>query len=96
MGIGSVGGPTGMARKLGLGRVKQMTPMCWKQFLSWILAFKRSVVTTSKGIRPVFLSIDMVNYWLMKSELDVYPYSQLVQDGLTHWDGVRELTKLVT
>lgn len=31
----------------------------------------------------------MVNYWLMKSELDVYPYSQLVQDGFTHWDGVR-------
>jgi len=25
----------------------------------------------------------------MKSELDVYPYSQLVEDGRTHWDGVR-------
>ena len=25
----------------------------------------------------------------MKSELDVYPYSQLVEDGMTHWDGVR-------
>lgn len=25
----------------------------------------------------------------MKSELDVYPYSQLVADGSTHWDGVR-------
>ena len=46
-------------------------------------------MTTSKGIRPVFLSMGMVNYWLMKSELDVYPYSQLVQDGSTHWDGVR-------
>ena len=31
----------------------------------------------------------MVNYWLMKSELDVYPYAQLVADGSTHWDGVR-------
>ena len=31
----------------------------------------------------------MVNYWLMKSELDVYPYTQLVDDGSTHWDGVR-------
>ncbi len=31
----------------------------------------------------------MVKYWLMKSELDVYPYSQLVADGKTHWDGVR-------
>ena len=27
--------------------------------------------------------------WLMKSELDVYPWSQLVKDGNTHWDGVR-------
>jgi len=31
----------------------------------------------------------MVNYWLMKSEPDVYPYEQLVEDGSTHWDGVR-------
>lgn len=25
----------------------------------------------------------------MKSEPDVYPFSQLVEDGSTHWDGVR-------
>lgn len=25
----------------------------------------------------------------MKSEPDVYPWSQLVEDGSTHWDGVR-------
>ena len=31
----------------------------------------------------------MVRYWLMKSEPDVYPFSQLVTDGSTHWDGVR-------
>jgi len=31
----------------------------------------------------------MVNYWLMKSEPDVYPWSQLLTDGSTHWDGVR-------
>ena len=31
----------------------------------------------------------MVRYWLMKSEPDVYPFSQLVEDGSTHWDGVR-------
>jgi len=30
-----------------------------------------------------------MRYWLMKSELDVYPYSKLVDDGSTHWDGVR-------
>ena len=30
-----------------------------------------------------------MNHWLMKSELDVYPYAQLVADGQTHWDGVR-------
>ena len=32
---------------------------------------------------------NMVNYWLMKSEPDVYPWSQLVEDKSTHWDGVR-------
>ena len=31
----------------------------------------------------------VMRYWLMKSELDVYPYQQLVEDGSTHWDGVR-------
>lgn len=31
----------------------------------------------------------MVNYWLMKSEPHVYPWKQLVVDGTTHWDGVR-------
>ena len=25
----------------------------------------------------------------MKSEPHVYPFSQLVEDGSTHWDGVR-------
>jgi len=30
-----------------------------------------------------------MRYWLMKSELDVYPYTKLVDDGSTHWDGVR-------
>ena len=25
----------------------------------------------------------------MKSELDVYPWEKLVEDGQTHWDGVR-------
>ena len=37
----------------------------------------------------MYQSTNMVKYWLMKSELDVYPYSQLVEDGMTHWDGVR-------
>ena len=31
----------------------------------------------------------MVNYWLMKSEPHVYPWEDLVNDGSTHWDGVR-------
>tara|TARA_B100001750_G_scaffold144855_1_gene115688 strand:- start:1011 stop:1478 length:468 start_codon:yes stop_codon:yes gene_type:complete len=31
----------------------------------------------------------MVSYWLMKSEPHVYPWEQLVEDGHTHWDGVR-------
>jgi predicted RNA-binding protein with PUA-like domain len=29
------------------------------------------------------------SYWLMKSEPEVYPYSQLVEDESTVWDGVR-------
>jgi len=31
----------------------------------------------------------MAEYWLMKSELDVYPWENLVAEGNTHWDGVR-------
>jgi predicted RNA-binding protein with PUA-like domain len=38
--------------------------------------------------RPLALGLFM-NHWLVKSELDVYPFAQLVADGQTHWDGVR-------
>lgn len=31
----------------------------------------------------------MTRYWLMKSEPHVYPWEQLIEDGSTHWDGVR-------
>ncbi|MGW8181357.1 MAG: EVE domain-containing protein [bacterium] len=31
----------------------------------------------------------MANYWLMKSEPDVYSVEDLERDGQTHWDGVR-------
>ena len=31
----------------------------------------------------------MIRYWLMKSEPNVYPWEQLIEDGSTHWDGVR-------
>ena len=31
----------------------------------------------------------MIRYWLMKSEPHVYPWEQLIEDGSTHWDGVR-------
>ncbi len=31
----------------------------------------------------------MANYWLVKSEPDVYSFDQLVSDGRTRWDGVR-------
>jgi predicted RNA-binding protein with PUA-like domain len=30
-----------------------------------------------------------MNYWLMKSEPDAYPWSKLVADKKGHWDGVR-------
>ncbi|HIF39355.1 MAG TPA: EVE domain-containing protein [Gemmatimonadetes bacterium] len=29
------------------------------------------------------------SYWLMKSEPDVYSIDDLIADGRTHWDGVR-------
>lgn len=28
-------------------------------------------------------------YWLMKSEPDSYSWDEMVADGVTHWDGVR-------
>jgi len=30
-----------------------------------------------------------MSYWLIKSEPTVYSYDQLVKDGLTTWDGIR-------
>jgi predicted RNA-binding protein with PUA-like domain len=30
-----------------------------------------------------------MNYWLLKSEPDVYSWDRLVADKRTHWDGVR-------
>lgn len=33
-----------------------------------------------------------MNYWLMKSEPDVYSYDTLVKDGKGMWDGVRNYT----
>jgi len=33
--------------------------------------------------------MNMKKYWLMKSEPHVYPWEQLLEDGSTHWDGVR-------
>lgn len=30
-----------------------------------------------------------MNYWLLKSEPTVYSFAQLVRDGKTHWNGVR-------
>jgi predicted RNA-binding protein with PUA-like domain len=31
-------------------------------------------------------------HWLVKSEPSVYPWDQLVKDGVTTWDGVRNYT----
>ncbi|MDP6639961.1 MAG: EVE domain-containing protein [Candidatus Poseidoniaceae archaeon] len=50
------------------------------------------MVVKSSSRQPQVLIITegyMASYWLMKSEPDVYPWSQLVEDGVTHWDGVR-------
>jgi predicted RNA-binding protein with PUA-like domain len=42
-----------------------------------------------KAIDLIDTANNMVDYWLMKSEPHVYPWEQLVIDGSTHWDGVR-------
>jgi predicted RNA-binding protein with PUA-like domain len=34
----------------------------------------------------------LVAYWLMKSEADVFGWDDLVRDGKTEWDGVRNYT----
>ncbi|QQR97624.1 MAG: EVE domain-containing protein [Sphingobacteriales bacterium] len=33
-----------------------------------------------------------MQYWIMKSEPDVFSYDDLVQKGQEHWDGVRNYT----
>jgi predicted RNA-binding protein with PUA-like domain len=33
-----------------------------------------------------------MNYWLVKSDPDTYGWSELVRDGKTSWDGVRNYT----
>lgn len=37
----------------------------------------------------VLLIINKMNYWLVKSEPSTYSWDDLVKDGRTHWDGVR-------
>ncbi len=33
-----------------------------------------------------------MNYWLVKSEPETYPWEQLVKEGKTAWTGVRNFT----
>jgi predicted RNA-binding protein with PUA-like domain len=33
-----------------------------------------------------------MNYWILKSEPDVYSYDDLVKQGVGTWDGVRNYT----
>ena len=35
-----------------------------------------------------------MSYWLIKSEPSSYSWDQLVADGRTHWDGVRNAQAL--
>jgi len=37
----------------------------------------------------VLLIINKMNYWLVKSESSTYSWDDLVKDGRTHWDGIR-------
>jgi predicted RNA-binding protein with PUA-like domain len=40
------------------------------------------------ALRPA-MEVAMARYWLMKSEPEKYGWEQLVRDGETVWDGVR-------
>ena len=48
-----------------------------------------SLMSGERAIHRPPVHRNVMNYWLMKSEPDVYPFEQLVKDGKTHWDGVR-------
>ncbi len=39
-----------------------------------------------------FEQIHQMNYWIIKSEPVKYPWHQLVSDGRTCWDGIRNYT----
>jgi predicted RNA-binding protein with PUA-like domain len=46
------------------------------------------------GKRSVFICVHpwfnyLMNYWIVKSEPEAYPWAQLVKDGKTAWTGVR-------
>lgn len=51
----------------------------------------KNIVEKSRRIALRFLSIflNVMNYWLMKSEPDVYGIQDLARDRKTIWDGVR-------
>ena len=59
--------------------------------MSWMrLLLTKSKMHSNPNLkRAGTFGLSMVAYWLMKSEPHVYPYEQLVKDGSTHWDGVR-------
>jgi predicted RNA-binding protein with PUA-like domain len=38
---------------------------------------------------PQIPHINIMNFWLVKSEPDVYSYDQLIKEGRGRWDGVR-------
>ena len=53
------------------------------------LRYPRTKAKHGETKETPLVGLTMTQYWLMKSEPHVYPYEQLVADGSTHWDGVR-------
>ena len=49
----------------------------------------KSRIYFTQIIQITLITVYIVNYWLVKSEPDVFSYEQLVADGRTRWDGVR-------
>lgn len=52
------------------------------------MAFEKAAISLFEKIVPSLIIISM-KYWLVKSEPFKYSWDDLVKDGWTYWDGVR-------
>jgi uncharacterized protein YbbK (DUF523 family)/predicted RNA-binding protein with PUA-like domain len=63
-------------------------PRARRAFLGRVLDYDRRVRRPAKEAAPV-------NRWLLKSDPDTYSFADLVRDGTTRWDGVKNPAALI-